>query len=99
MWDKRKTQKKRNSFACFPAILIQPTFSTEVIMFLLLCVAETKDLLIQRTYSRTDLDKKKLYNLILNDIWDGVIVHVQQRFQTMKCQICQIVKSEAFSRL
>ena len=44
----RKLLKSRNSFVCFPTVLSQQTLSTEVIMFLLPCVAQLSDLELDR---------------------------------------------------
>ena len=52
-------RRNKNYFAYFPFVLSRPTLSTEVILFLLPRAVEIKDSPIQRSYSRTDLDKKK----------------------------------------
>lgn len=51
--------KSRNSCAWIPDVLTQQTLCTELMMFLL-CGTETKDLTIQRTYSRSDLDQNNV---------------------------------------
>ena len=71
--------RRQNSFACFPAILSQQSLSTEVKIFLLPRATEIKDLLIQRTFSRTDLkDKFVLFSFKQH------IVNAELRFETMK---------------
>ena len=69
---KRQSQQSKNIFACFSAVLSQQTLSTEVIMmmmFVLLCVTEIKDLPIQRTYSQTDLNEKFVFFNCEQQFW------------------------------
>ena len=87
----RKPQTSRNSFACFSAVLSQQALSTEVMMFLLPHADEIKGLIAGQ------IGMKNEYYLILNNILDEVIVHIEQRFKTNGwVQICWLVKSKAF---
>ena len=62
-----KSLKSKNYFSFFPVVLSQELRFTEVIMFLLSRKAEIKDLLIQRTFRRTDLvDECILFGFVRN---------------------------------